>query len=146
MSKNKSKVNMPKDIKNKCHKIIHTASITAGAAGAIPIPIADTIPITAAQIAMVVGLGKVFDITISDSVAKSILGTGLAKEAGRFVAKELIKLIPGIGPAINATTAAALTEAMGWLVADDFYRISVGERPENITEAINDIKGTWKGY
>ena len=58
---------MPKEQWNKCHAIIHGASGGAGAAGAIPLPLADTIPITGAQIGMIVSLGKVFDIEVSHS-------------------------------------------------------------------------------
>ena len=139
----KSKTKMPKELKNKCRAAIHTASVAAGAAGAAPIPIADTIPISAAQVTMVVALGKIFDLTISTSVAKSVIGVGVAQGVGRTLASSL-KAIPGIGTvvggAICATTAASLTEALGWLVADDFYRISNGEEPENIPEAAKDLQ------
>ena len=139
----KSKTKMPKEFKDKCSVAIHTASVAAGAAGATPIPIADTIPISATQVAMVVALGKIFDLTISNSVAKAVIGVGLAQSVGRSLASGL-KAIPGIGTviggAISAVTAASLTETLGWLVADDFYRISDGQEQENITEAVRDIK------
>ena len=53
----KPKVTMPDDLKSKCAAVIHTATTAAAAAGIIPIPMADTIPITAAQITMIIGLG-----------------------------------------------------------------------------------------
>ena len=56
---NKSKVRMPKELEKKCHIAIHTATTAAAAAGAIPIPMSDAIPITAAQIAMIISLGKI---------------------------------------------------------------------------------------
>lgn len=140
----KSRVNMPKDIKKKCHVAIHAASVAAGAAGAIPIPFSDAIPIITAQVAMIIRLGKVFDVTLSEGAAKSIAAVGLAKETGRAVSSGLIKAIPGVGQTvgllISATTAATLTEALGWIVADDFYRMYNGERPENLVEATVDIK------
>lgn len=37
----------------KCNMVIHTAAGVSGAAGGIPIPVADALPITAAQITMV---------------------------------------------------------------------------------------------
>lgn len=139
----KPKTKMPPNLKRKCSAAIHTATVAAGAAGATPIPVADTIPISAAQITMVIALGKIFNLTISNSVAKSVIGVGLAQKAGHFLASSL-KAIPGIGTVIggviSAATAASLTEALGWLVADDFYRISIGKEPENITEAIDDIR------
>lgn len=138
----KSKTNMPSEFKLQCGIAIHTASAAAVAAGAIPIPIADTIPISATQVAMIVALGKIFDLTISESAAKSIIGIGVAQSVGRTIVSGL-KAIPGVGTivgiTISAATAGTLTEALGWLVADDFYRISRGETPENITAAARDL-------
>lgn len=145
-----SKTNMPKETKAKCSKAIHTASATAAAAGALPIPMSDAIPITAAQIAMVVSLGKVFGVTLSQSVAKSIAGTTLTQGAGRAICANLIKCIPFAGPvvggAISASTAAALTEAMGWVIADDFYRLSVGEGPIDLIQNASDLRGSFDGF
>lgn len=147
MGKN-TKVKMPKDIQKKCHVAIHTASAAAATAGAIPIPFSDAIPITAAQIAMVVSLGKVFDVTISQSTAKSIMGVALAKSAGKAIVSNALKAIPGVGTAlggfISASTAASLTEALGWIVADDFYRMSQGEEPEDLIQVANDLKGAFE--
>lgn len=42
-------------------------------------------------------------------------------------------------------TAATLTEALGWIVADDFYRMSNGEEPENIVETAKDLKQVFEG-
>ena len=67
----KTKVTMPDDLKSKCAAVIHTATTAAAAAGIIPIPMADTIPITAAQITMIIGLGHIFDISLSETAAKS---------------------------------------------------------------------------
>lgn len=44
---NKSKVNMPKELKRKCNIIIHSATGASAVAGLIPIPMSDAIPITA---------------------------------------------------------------------------------------------------
>lgn len=144
----KSKVHMPKELERKCHAAIHTATAASAAAGAIPIPMSDAIPITAAQIGMIISLGKVFDITLSQSAAKSIAGVTLAQQAGRAVASNLLKMIPGVGTlvggVIGASTAAALTEALGWIIADDFYRMSQNEEPEDIVEVAGELKGAFE--
>lgn len=108
--------------KSKCHKIIHTAaaSASAAAAGLAQIPGSDAIPITAIQVGMIISLGAVFGRNISKSVAKSILGGATAAIGGRTVSQFLVGWIPGIGNAINAATAASITEALGWYVANDF--------------------------
>ena len=121
-----SKTKMPKDLESKCKIAIHTATTAAATAGALPIPIADTIPITAAQVTMIVALGKIFDMSISESAAKSI------------------KAIPGagsvIGGMVGAATASALTETLGWSLANDFYKMSIGEEPEKLAEAAETLK------
>lgn len=145
----KSKVHMPKELKKECSIVIHTATSAAAAAGAIPIPISDAIPIMAAQVGMVVKLGKIFELTISEAAAKSITGLGIAQQAGRAVVSNTLKAIPGagtlIGGAVGAATAAAITETFGWLVANDFFRIYNGEEPENIVEAADSLKGAFDG-
>ena len=145
----KSKVHMPKELKKRCQLVIHSATAASAAAGAIPIPMSDAIPITAAQIGLIIALGKEFDITLSDAAAKSILGVGVTQQAGRAVASNLLKAVPGVGTVvggfIGASTAAALTEALGWVIADDFYRMSQGENPENIVETAGELKSAFEG-
>lgn len=133
-----SKVKMDSATKQKCSAIINTAVAAAVAAGAIPIPLSDTIPITAAQIGMIVSLGKVFDLNLSESASKSIINVTIAQGAGRAVFASLLKAIPGagtvVGGLIAASTAGSITAALGWLVADDFFRISKGEQPQDIVK------------
>lgn len=144
----KSKAHMPKELEKKCHVAIHSASAAAAAAGAIPIPLSDTIPISAAQIGMIVTIGKVFGVTLSQATAKSIVGVGITQSAGRFIFTNILKSIPGagtvVGGTVGASTAAALTEALGWVIADDFYRMSKGEDPENIMENVSDLKSLFE--
>ncbi len=108
--------------KSKCHKIIHTAAASASAIalGLAQIPGSDTIPITAIQVGMIIELGSVFGMDISEAAAKSILGAGLAAIGGRTVSQFLVGWIPGWGNAVNATTAFTITETLGWKVANDF--------------------------
>lgn len=145
----KSKVHMPKELEKKCHIAIHSATAAAGTAGALPIPMSDAIPITIAQIGMIIALGKAFGITLSESASKSILSVTLTQQAGRAIASNIIKAVPGagtiLGGVIGASTAAAITETLGWIVADDFYRISEGREPENIVETAGDLKNAFQG-
>ena len=144
----KSKVHMPKELEKKCHAAIHTATVASAAAGAIPIPMSDAIPITAAQIGMIIALGNAFDITLSEAAAKSIMGVTLTQQAGRTVASGIMKMIPGVGTlvggVVGASTAAALTETLGWIIADDFYRMSQGKDPENIVETAGELKSAFE--
>jgi len=134
---------MPDEQNIQCHRIIHAAAAAAGAAGVAPIPLSDTVPIGAAQVAMIVALGKVFDIPISESVAKAIAKTGLATTVGRAIVTSVLKAFPGagtvVGGVVGATTAAIITEGLGWLVADDFFRMSNGQTPRNLDKAAYDV-------
>ena len=71
----------------KCHGIIHAAAGAAGAAGAglAQIPVADAVPITAAQITMVISLGAVFDIPVSEAMAKAICRGFAAALGGKYI-------------------------------------------------------------
>ncbi len=139
------KTRMPADIKRKCAVAIHTATAASAAAGAIPIPMSDAIPITGAQIAMIVALGKVFGVSLSQAAAKSIMTVTVAQSAGRAIFSNVLKVIPGAGSVVGATTAAALTEGLGWLIADDFFRMSQGEEPENIVETTDSLRSAFDG-
>lgn len=144
----KSKVHMPENLKRKCHVVIHSATTAAAAAGAIPIPMSDAVPITAAQIGMIISLGKIFDMTLSQSTAKSIAVSLLTQQAGRALFTNILKAVPGAGTVagsfIGATTAAAITETAGWLVADDFFRISIGKDPIDIEINIPGLKAPFE--
>lgn len=133
----KKKTKIPDELSAKCHAIIHTAAVTSAAAGAIPIPVADALPIGAVQITMIISLGKVFGHTIGKSTAEAIVGVSTASTVGRFTAAQLLKIVPGIGSVVGAGTAAVLTETLGWIVAKDFYKLSVGKSPEKLTKAIS---------
>ena len=139
----KPKTTMPADKKRKCAAVIHTATTAAAAAGVIPIPMADTIPITAAQVTMIIGLGQVFDISLSEAAAKSILGGTMASQAGRAIFANIIKGIPGagsvIGGVVSAGTSVALTETLGWVVAEDFYKKSIDPNAESVLDGANTV-------
>lgn len=105
---------------SRCHAIIHTAAGASAAGGVIPIPVADALPISAAQVTMVILLGKVFDQEISGSAAKAAISAAAATFAGRT----LVKLIPIVGWGISAAVAASVTEAIGWTVAVDFAKVA----------------------
>ena len=117
----------------KVNAAIHTASVASGAAGAIPIPVADAVLISAAQVTMVLALGKIFDQELTDSAAKGIIGAA----ASTFIGRNLVKLIPVAGWIASAAVAAGVTEAIGWTVAVDFAKNARKEwdRKRNAKEA-----------
>lgn len=113
---------MRDDQQTKCHAIIHSASAAAAAVGAslAQIPGSDNAVITPIQLTMTISLGKVFGVTLSESAAKAAIGSVAASTVGRTISQLLVGWIPGWGNAINATTAASVTEALGWALANEF--------------------------
>jgi uncharacterized protein (DUF697 family) len=107
---------------NKCHAIIHgTATACAGiAAGLAQIPGSDSALIVPVQMGMIVSLGAVFGIELSESAAKAALATQTATMVGRGLSQWLVGWIPGWGNALNASTAFAVTESIGWAIANNF--------------------------
>lgn len=108
----------------KCHGIIHSASVAAGGVGAglAQIPGSDNVIIIPIQTGMIISLGAVFGIKLSESTAESTLATVTATLVGRGISQLLVGWVPGIGNIINATTAAGITETIGWTVANEFDR------------------------
>ena len=106
--------------KAQCHAIIHTATAAcaAVAGGMAQIPGSDTVSITAAQVTMVIGLGKVFGMSLTNSAAKAIIAGASGMAFGRLISQWAVGWIPGFGNAINASTAIGITEALGWKIAD----------------------------
>ena len=122
MSNNINTAAMTADQRSKCHAIIHTASASAAAVGAglAQLPGSDNAAITPIQLAMTVSLGAVFGIQLTQSAAAAALASVAAATVGRAVSQVLVGWIPFVGNAINASTAAALTESVGWLLAKEF--------------------------
>lgn len=110
--------------RKKCKKIIHTAAALSGAVGAglSQLPGTDNAVIVPIQVTMTISLGAVFGKSISKSIATATVATAAATTAGRAISQFLVGWIPLIGNALNATTAAALTEAIGWALANDFAK------------------------
>ena len=113
---------MTSDQKSSCHKIIHTASAAAAAAGGgmAQLPGSDNAVIVPIQITMIISLGKVFGKSITKSLATSLLASAGASVGGRMLSQVLVGWIPFLGNAVNASTAAGVTEAIGWWIADYF--------------------------
>lgn len=110
----------------KCHAIIHGASAAAAGVGAglAQLPCSDSLVIVPIQVTMTIGLGRVFGIELTESAAKAAVAAGAGTTVGRMLAQVLVGWIPGWGNALNATTAASVTEALGWMLAEDFAKQS----------------------
>lgn len=116
----------------KVHGIIHTASAAAAGVGAglAQIPASDALVIMPIQGGMISAIALVHNRKLTEGSATAILGTFTAAMFGRAATQVLVGWIPGAGNTINAATAAALTETIGWSAHKFFEQL--GE--ENLTD------------
>ena len=107
-----------KKVQRKFAKVLitSTATVCSGIA-ATPIPVADVIPITSAQIAMIVGIAYISGRELTKRSALeflSALGVNVgASFAIREGARAIAKLFPGAGNAVSASIAFAGTWGIG---------------------------------
>ncbi|MBE9136928.1 50S ribosome-binding GTPase [Nodosilinea sp. LEGE 07088] len=107
--------------KTQSHTIVAGSAISAAGTAAVPIPFSDAIVIVPIQIGMLAGISATFGLPVDKSFLSTLVGSILAGAggtlAGRSIVSGLLKMIPGAGSvaggAIAATTAAALTTAIG---------------------------------
>lgn len=93
----------------------------AFAAATTPVPLSDAAVLVPLQVTMMTQITLIYGAKLSKSkmqrILISLVGVSGTTIAGRFIATNLIKLIPGagsvIGGAISAATAAIMTYALG---------------------------------
>ena len=109
-----------------CNGIIHPASLAASVVGAglAQVPTSDNAIITPIQLGMAISLGKVFGITLDQSAAKAAVASAAAATVGRTAAQVLVGWLPVVGNTVNAVTAGGITEAIGWIMAQEFEKQS----------------------
>lgn len=114
---------MTAEQERKCHQVIHSAALSAGAGNLIPIPgtglAADAIALTSMSLA----LAAVFGESLTESAAKGMAMTALKRTAlqqpVKVLGKELAKFIPWLGSALAAGVSVAIIEATGWALANE---------------------------
>ena len=114
--------NMTIEQENQCEMIIHAAAASCAAIGVSPIPGSDAPLLIAAQVTMLVALSRVFDISLSKSVAESMAKTAFASNIGKVAAGQFAKMIPFFGSVNNAGVAFSITEMIGWDAAREFAK------------------------
>lgn len=107
--------------KDAAAAVIKQATVVASGIGAVPIPIADAALLVPNQVAMIARITAIYGLPRSKARALSIAGsailTGGATYAGKYVATQLLRFVPGgivAGSVISGTVAATLTRAIGF--------------------------------
>ena len=103
----------------KCHRIIHAASLSAAIVGCSPIPFSDAFLLVPIQLTMMSRLHKLFGQSWSEGLGKSLSKELVVVGLGRSAVGNIIKFIPAVGTVsgavINASVAVSITEALGWV-------------------------------
>ncbi len=111
--------NRNKTGENAAGDIIHNHVIYAMTAGAIPVPLADFVAITAIQNDMIRQIAGEFgvpgDCNQGKTLASSIIGTSLAK-----IGASAVKAIPGIGTVTGIAAQVVLAGASTWALGRVF--------------------------
>ncbi len=103
------------------HGAVGTAATAAAAVALSPIPFSDAFLLAPVQVAMLAAISSTFGLELSQAflttLVASATGTTAVTFAGRALVANALKLLPGAGTAagaaISATTAVALTTALG---------------------------------
>lgn len=107
--------------KKRAQVAVATATATAFGEGFAPIPFADSALLIPTQVAMIASITAIYGLEINKSIitafVSSALGTGGATIAGKTIAANLLKLVPGAGTVLGGTisgaTAGVITTALG---------------------------------
>ncbi|WP_048441062.1 hypothetical protein [Caenimonas sp. SL110] len=114
---------MTEDQKTKCHAIIHSHAAAAAAGNVIPIPGLGIAVDVVTMTTMTMALCAVFGGSITQETAKSLAIAALKntalKQPIKTLARELSKLIPGLGQVIAPSIAVVMLEATGWVLASE---------------------------
>jgi len=140
------------DLKRKekaSRRIVQAASATAATAGAVPIPFSDAAALVPIQVGMFAGVTVTYGLPVSKgtfvTLAAAALSYGGLTNAGRYLATNLLKLVPGgnvAGGAIRASVAGALTLTAGeaWIaVCNQLARMDPERLASLDTSEVRDV-------
>ncbi|RVY52431.1 GTPase [Helicobacter pylori] len=133
----------------ECKTIIHVASGAAGAAGLIPIPFSDAFAIAPIQAGMIYKMNDAFGMDLDTSVGASLVAGLLSVTAvahvGRTLVNGFLKFIPVVGSVAGVSTAAVITECIGFAylkVLEKCFNDETGE--VNLPDEVGMITSLFK--
>lgn len=97
-----------------CSIIVSASGAAAGVgAGLAQFPGSDWVLIVPIQLSMITAIARAHGHALDKAAAAALLGTFTATIVGRTVTQAAIGWFPGVGNALNAATASAVTSAIG---------------------------------
>ncbi|OWA37904.1 GTP-binding protein [Saccharibacillus sp. O16] len=143
MLKKKSKdILFARTIKEKssiANKWILGASASAGAIGAVPLPGADIVPLTALQIGLLTRLATLYERPISKEAAKEIVITAIVGNLGKTLFTQIVKMFPGAGTVAAAGVAGSMTLALGYSVKYAYER-GIDVTPDTVSKLYRNFR------
>jgi len=114
---------MTEDQNTKCHAIIHAHAVAAAAGNAIPVPGLGVATDMVTMTSMAMSLCAVFGGDIGEETAKAMaiaaMKNTMLKQPLKTLAKELSKLVPGLGQVVAPSISLVMLEAAGWVLAQE---------------------------
>lgn len=98
------------------NKWILAAGGSAATIGAVPIPGADFVPLTALQVGLMLKLSTLYGKPISKDNAKELIIATIVGNVGKTIFRQIVKFVPGAGTVAGASVAGAMTIALGQAV------------------------------
>lgn len=141
--------------KLRAQTAVATATAAAFGEGFSPIPFADCALLIPTQVAMIASITAIYGLDINKSIitafVSSALGTGGATIAGKTIASNLLKLVPGAGTVLGGTisgaTAGVITTALGEayiLLMEAIYKGDLKESDLGTAEGKKKLKDLFK--
>jgi len=122
--------------KKKAENILYASIPSAMGAAIIPIPVTDVVAITVIQIAMLIGMAKVYGRVIEKRTAKALIAAIAASQVGQWIWSG-IKIIPGLGTIAGGIGQMAIAGSLTALLGYAFIEICENEldfTAENLKE------------
>ncbi|MEU8657353.1 GTPase [Actinoplanes philippinensis] len=103
---------------------VRVAAAAAAAIATVPIPVLDAIPLSALQFTMLARITTVMGLKVNiKAMVLAMAGIMGVAAVARQVARQFLKLFPGIGSVINAGMAAEITNKMGRVYVEACTRV-----------------------
>ena len=119
--------------RRRCRAIIHGHAATAAAGNAVPVPGLGVAVDMVTMTTMTMALCAVFGGSITEEAATSLsiatLKITMLRQPIRTVARELSKLVPGLGLVVAPAVTVAMLEAAGWTLARELEQRFATDRP-----------------
>lgn len=128
----------------KANTIINYYALSCGAAAVEPIPIVDSFIIAPIQIAMIIQLGKIYEISITKTVAGGLIQSLGLSLAGNYLFLTLVGFFPGIKQVLGPAIAYSLTYTSGLIVKELFLTGNLNPSKEQLKELAEKYKSEVK--